>query len=239
MFFRQQDGPAAYCQAIKQLDTDTFKPLCNFLKGGTNNTDTKNVELLAWLIDLGPRPYAIWRNSVKSANVNEIGFEKEGPEPRTHHVIENPVDSPSKPDKVKAVDRFTDFNRYKISLLTLLAAVTCLSAYLVNSHVAGNGIIGKTEECMYWDQDHYQPIRCSKKMSGVTVYALDTAKAARLRKITSPDTLTKMAVGSVWYSKIDGNVEFFTSGGFHPIVTTRRLKPVTEFIIGKYAGQPQ
>ncbi|WP_407428854.1 hypothetical protein [Arcticibacter sp.] len=259
IFFRQQDGPDAYCHAIKQRDTDTFKPLCNFLKGGTNNTETKNVELLAWLIDVAPRPYAIWKNSIKANNADELRVaveekddnvqimqsdeakeeEKEGIGQRTHFYAEKPLETELSSKKVKAVDRLNGLKPYKISLLVFLLVVTCISAYLIDSHVAGNGIMGRTEECMYWDQDHYQPVRCSKKINGVTVYALDTAKVARLRKITRPDTLTISSVGSVWYSKIDGNVEFFTSGGFHPIVTTRQLKPVSQLIIGKYAGQRQ
>lgn len=42
---------------IKRFDPDKFKPLNNFLKKGLN-TDQKNIELLAWLIDCHPRPYS-------------------------------------------------------------------------------------------------------------------------------------------------------------------------------------
>jgi len=48
------------------------------------------------------------------------------------------------------------------------------------------------------------------------------------------DTLTKNSLGKVWYSKIDGKVEFFTSAGFHPVHIDRRLKPLTDYMIKKY-----
>jgi hypothetical protein len=232
----------AYRLAIKQRDTDTFKPLCNFLKGGTNNPEEKNVELLAWLIDFKVRPYAIWRNSGESTSVNEIAHrsdEKEdGKEPSSEIPVEILEEGQLKPGRRRAPDKLMDLKRRNISLLTGLLLLTCVGGYLIDSHVTGNGVISKRgEECMYWDKDRYQPVRCSEKIAGVPVYALDTDKATHLRKINRPDTLTKMSVGSVWYSKIDNKVEFFTCDGYHPIFTTRRLKPVTELIIGKYARQ--
>lgn len=42
---------------IKRFDADKFKPLQNFLKLGLN-TNEKNVEILAWLIDFKNRPYS-------------------------------------------------------------------------------------------------------------------------------------------------------------------------------------
>jgi hypothetical protein len=50
-----------------------------------------------------------------------------------------------------------------------------------------------------------------------------------------PDTLTQRALGHVWYSKIDGLVEFYTAGGIHPVHRERRLRPLTAYILQKYA----
>jgi len=57
LFFQTTDDTTNYSSSIRNIDTDKFKPLCNFLKGRTSDTDAKNIELLSWLIDFEPRPY--------------------------------------------------------------------------------------------------------------------------------------------------------------------------------------
>lgn len=91
--------------------------------------------------------------------------------------------------------------------------------------------------CMYWTEDHYQPIPCNQKIPNTIVVALDSVKIRSFKKITQPDTITHRAIGSVWYSKINNKVEFFTADGDHPVVIDRHLKPVTKRIIDKYARQ--
>ncbi|RAJ83149.1 hypothetical protein CLV59_103108 [Chitinophaga dinghuensis] len=55
-FLGKQESPTDYIRAFKK-ETDKFKPLVNFLKRQITNTDEKNIELLAWLIDFEPRPF--------------------------------------------------------------------------------------------------------------------------------------------------------------------------------------
>lgn len=88
--------------------------------------------------------------------------------------------------------------------------------------------------CMYWREDHYEPIACNQKISNARIIALDTMRLKNLRKITRPDTITYQAIGKVWYSKIAGKFEFYTSGGEHPVVFGRELRPITVYIIDKY-----
>lgn len=57
LFFLPKDDFTDYGVSIRNIDTDKFKPLSNFLKGRTTETEDKNIELLAWLIDFEPRPY--------------------------------------------------------------------------------------------------------------------------------------------------------------------------------------
>jgi hypothetical protein len=87
---------------------------------------------------------------------------------------------------------------------------------------------------MYWAKDHFQPIPCTQKVPNTLVVALDTVKVKNFKRITRPDTITNRAKGSVWYSKIDNEIEFFTADGEHPVVIGRRLKPITDYIIDKY-----
>ncbi|NRF37751.1 hypothetical protein [Pedobacter foliorum] len=46
-----------YSRSIERFDADKLRPLVKFLKGLIEDTDPRNVELLAWLIDFEPRPY--------------------------------------------------------------------------------------------------------------------------------------------------------------------------------------
>ncbi|MCK7553970.1 hypothetical protein MKQ70_02680 [Chitinophaga sedimenti] len=88
--------------------------------------------------------------------------------------------------------------------------------------------------CMYWAQDHYEPIPCGQKIPGARIIALDSIRLKNFRRITRPDTISYQSKGKVWYSKISGKVEFYTWGGEHPVVFDYRLKPVTKYIIDTY-----
>lgn len=92
----------------------------------------------------------------------------------------------------------------------------------------------RNQECMYWTGDHYESISCNQKLDGTPVFALDTIKVAHLKKITNPDTLTQKSLGRVWYAKIDGGVEFYTSDGYHPLYNDLKLRPITTYILKKY-----
>jgi hypothetical protein len=117
----------------------------------------------------------------------------------------------------------------KVAMVGVLLAVTGTSGYLWrNSTQQGNG------GCMYWAKDHFQPIPCNQKVPNTLVVALDTVRVKNFKRITRPDTITNRAKGSVWYSKIDNEIEFFTADGEHPVVIGRRLKPITDYIIDKY-----
>lgn len=90
------------------------------------------------------------------------------------------------------------------------------------------------EACMYWDEDHYQPVSCNQKIENVQVIALDTAILKKAHKITRPDTITLNAIGSVWYVKYRGELEYYTDSGSHPLDPNLRLKPITAYMIRKY-----
>ncbi len=66
---------------------------------------------------------------------------------------------------------------------------------------------------------------------------MDTMLVAHFRKITTPDTITLKALGHVWYSKIDGKVEFFTSDGANPEHPEKELRQATRYMIKKYGKQ--
>lgn len=94
--------------------------------------------------------------------------------------------------------------------------------------------LARQQECMYWSGDHYEPAFCDEIIPGKEVIALNEEKLATMKKITRTDTLGEgNALEKVWYSKNNGEIEFFTAPGLHP-ETGKTLKPVTKYIIEKY-----
>lgn len=108
--------------------------------------------------------------------------------------------------------------------------------------LALSGVIGcliwisltEPQQCMYWTGDHYEAVSCDAKIFNRNILALDTLKMAHFRRITKPDTITKKALGWVWYSKIGGKLEYYTSDGVHPLHTDKELKKLTGYMIDKH-----
>lgn len=74
-FFGANDNFEEIEKRIINIDKDKFKPLINYLKKYTKETDVKNIELLAWLIDFQPRPFKY------GFDYSEIGMVAEGKSP--------------------------------------------------------------------------------------------------------------------------------------------------------------
>jgi hypothetical protein len=89
---------------------------------------------------------------------------------------------------------------------------------------------------MYWANDHYEPISCNKRPNDTTiaVIALDSVKQQHFKRITHADTLTASSIGKVWYVKVNGGLEYYTSAGEHPLYPEKRLLPLTIHILDKY-----
>ncbi len=95
----------------------------------------------------------------------------------------------------------------------------------------------RIQECMYWNNDYYEPVYCDDPERKNISIALNVDMIHSFRKITRPDTLTiENALGKVWYDKSDKKVDFFTNHGIHPI-NGKTLKPVTKYILEKYVSQ--
>ncbi|WP_336664625.1 hypothetical protein [Elizabethkingia meningoseptica] len=93
--------------------------------------------------------------------------------------------------------------------------------------------------CMYWAGDEYKITNCSDKDPHHNVKPFDSIQIKYFKRITQPDTLTPAnAMEKVWYSKLNNQVDFFTSvgTGTNP-GNDAKLKPVTPLIIEKYAHE--
>jgi len=244
-FFGQGDDKGTFLQAIDRCDIDKFRPLIKFLKGATGGTDYKNIELLAWLIDFKGRPCE-YDKEYKADQPENPGIGQEDPQNKDIKEITDPGIEPSDPsgkqnETSQIGSRHTVFNskvKMGIVVVILLIVISIGIYWLRPNKFAAPPLTGR-EACMFWADNRYQPISCAQKLENVQIFALDSEKITHFQKITRPDTITLSAKGSVWYVKYRGNMEYYTSGGFHPIDPQLRLKPITDYIIRKYIHNEQ
>jgi len=257
-FLGYREDAASYMRAITNLKAEKFKPLDNFLKGDTSVTQEKNIELLAWLIDFKPRPYE-WDRSyaeLERAHQPEAGKmnlpertlkeEKTEEERETSAILTTPGVPAEAENQLPGHAAEAALNQalrpypVKMSRNPRLRNAVILLLLLCTS---GGGLFWawyakkNKEQCMCWAGDRYRSISCREKIAGSDIFGLDSLQMVNFRKITRPDTLTQKSLGHVWYSKIDGDIEFYTGGGSHPVHRERRLKPLTIYILNKYANQ--
>ncbi len=122
----------------------------------------------------------------------------------------------------------------------VVAAIVALALFINKGNKKENQlqplalVSASTNQCMFWTVDHYQPVSCTKHSKDLKVYPFDAQKAAHVKRITRPDTITLNSINQVWYVKVNGNMEYYTAAGFHPVYTDLRLKPLTQYIYHKY-----
>lgn len=78
-FDPKEETEEGFRLAVKRCEADSFRRLNTVMKEGAGNTDAKNIELLAWLIDFKPRPYVVWlKDPVRLSGKDEpeSGLEK-------------------------------------------------------------------------------------------------------------------------------------------------------------------
>lgn len=103
--------------------------------------------------------------------------------------------------------------------------------------MSGSGL-QSVRECMYWDGSEYRLADCKDKNPHLDLKPADSIRIKYFKRIERKDTLTvENALGKTWYSKYNGEVEFFTDDGRDPN-NGRELRKSTPFIIDKYAGKP-
>lgn len=191
--------------------TDKFRPIETFLKGETDLTDIEGINMAAILVDFNPRPFAKFKNlDYESEAISTEGLKLEEDEP---------VAVPN-----------VSFNKKRVVLL-LLGLCIFLVGYTSKKMFF-------SDDCMQWNGTYYEKVHCEKEQKGiagstsVTLYDTDVFE---LKKINVCDTTTFFSGDRpiVWYCTINGEKEYFTSHGFHP-VTGKALKPITKYIINKY-----
>jgi hypothetical protein len=90
---------------------------------------------------------------------------------------------------------------------------------------------------MYWDGKEFIETDSNNIGPEFDVVARDEYNLKYFKRITRKDTMTiENSLGKTWYSKYNGNVEFFTADGIDPD-NNRELRKSTPLMIEKYAGK--
>lgn len=244
-FFGQGADKADFLREIERFDPDKFKPLVNYLKRVTNDTEVKNVELLAWLIDFKDRPYEFGKSYDLDTPV-EPATKQTGSQDADEDKGVSPPEGPGDnvtPVKITRQPTIPGSRLRRVIIVVVIMALAFTGIgtgiYWGRSNKASPIILSGPIGCMYWADDHYQQIPCNQRLGDTLVVALDSEKLAHFKKITQPDTITAASMGKVWYVKINGGIEFYTSTGFHPVDPRLRLKPITEYMIRKHVHPSQ
>ena len=85
--------------------------------------------------------------------------------------------------------------------------------------------------CMRWTGQRYEIVSCEAYAGDPSVISYDPVKLRDFRMITRYDTLTVYSLGKVWYVKRNGEVEFYTAGGVHPVNPDLKLKRLTDYLL--------
>lgn len=211
-FIKQRGDVSNYYNAIRNNPADPFRPLVNVLKDRSIDTNQRNINLLALLLDFKPRPFHF--SLVKPTE----GGKKTPKSGEPIIITPDPPPPPRNPVN-------------KALLFIAILLVVGVSVFMIirqhERRVAAYG-------CMIWDADHYEPVDCHDHSYGTSPLPINWQLVDHFKLITKPDTLTAHSIGKVWYAKYDGRVEFYTDSGIHPLDTNRRLLHMTEYIWKKY-----
>lgn len=220
-------------QIIENFETTKFKAFANYLKGYSNNTDIRNINLLAWLIDYQPRPYVydLERPQVEDGDLDPGKHNNPGID-----VAENvTVESGS---TMRAISSIKE-KRISPLIALLITAGVVTGGYFFWRKEKPNEVASNfaSTSCMYWADTQYVIMPCNEERIDRLKLPLDQERLNNFRRITREDTITERSVGRIYYIKNNGVLELYTTGGHHPIEVNRKLNKLTEYMFNKYLSK--
>ena len=252
---------------IRKRHADKFRPLRSLMKRKTRNPSLINVELLAWLIDFTPRPLAFAQMMlgnmdevpVTTISVNGNNESQHGNDVKKNEavlvsedndlqkgedcvkeVLKKESNDRSFEDTTKALipintisENSKEKNKFKRAVIISLILIICTGGIYAIWQQQGNA------GCMYWAGDQYKPVSCNEDSKGRLILPLNEEKMKDFKKITKEDTITDKSIGVIYYIKIGGNIEYYTTGGNHPIYVTRPLTVLSRYMFDKYLGKKE
>jgi hypothetical protein len=252
-FFGEPMQGRSLIYTIENCSLDKFRPLENLVKKGVKNPNLTSVELLAWLIDFRHRPYSVGMNVL----LNNDELETPGEEPEEAQAeqkedgenlitLENSraenhisvADKPGEPQKL-SIDQ-TRIKRSTIVVLSFIISGVVLTAiYSVNKpqNESLNPLGNSTTKCMVWSDDHYEELPCNEERKGQLKLVLDQEKIKSFKRILREDTITEKSIGKIYYIRRNNLIEYYTSGGNHPVEMTKQLHPLTRYMFDKHLSK--
>lgn len=202
---------------ILNFDVDKLKPLQQFLNGKNATTNQHNLNLIAVLVNLEPRPlHHFLRNGIMQAK-EPIRQELEEKNTITAEIHPPSLQEPKKRPRA-------------------LVIVLLVFGILLLGYTSAKAFFPPELQCMQWQKDHYEIVACevSGIMSGSDIEPFDVRKSG-LRKIAvdKKTTFFQNGIPLVYYISRDGNYEYFNGGGLHPI-SGKGLRPITTYMIEKH-----
>ena len=234
-FFGPANEGRSFLPSIKRFETTRFKPLDNYLKEVTENTDHKNLELLAWLIDFEHRPFVFDNNVILSeeelAILSEhIGavYEQDFPGREADEAAQVPMEETGKelPVNVKEANIASHAVSKKAAIIILILIIS------------GGGLFGliswiSNSRCVYWVGDHYERVACDEEPNGPLIIPMSEKKRKSFKMITRKDTITERSIGKLYYIKDSNTIQYYTEGGSYPDDVSRSLKKLSRYIFEK------
>ena len=228
--------------ALKKAEVGKFRPIVNFFKNETKDPRDQTIDLVAWLIDFKfENSDEISKEDIKDLLNQPEKTEKNKQEKEENNEENIETDKTKKiPSSKKTHERRKSIFKEKATigvLIVIVIAITSgLASLLFSNKKNTTPFLNFTgqEKYMYWLGDHYQPTN-NARIKGVNIIPFNAKLVSDFRKITDQDTLTTRSVGKVWYVKINNKPEFYTTSGFHPGDTRRILKPLSKYMVDKYA----
>lgn len=217
-------------QLIRDFETDRFRPLDNYLKENTENTDTANLELLAWLIDFRHRPWAYDKD-----------FQLSDEE---HYFLEHNCQKESEKDSAPAQEKVeaailsgapagtAKKKSKRLLIILLLLIIGAGGSYTVWKQWNSANMV-----CVYWLDDHYEQVSCNEEPKGRSIITMNAEKVKRFKRITRLDTVTAWSIGKLYYVKDSNTIKLFTEDGKYPEDSKRYLRKLSRYMYETYLGK--
>jgi len=229
MFFDVDKMGVDFQEKLNESEPDDYKALWKHIRGETVTTDERNSDLLAWLIDLEPRPRSSYYfNPDKTIKIGGIPINNLFPSTTTTTPTTG-GEEPIPPKGRVYIPRFSP--RYITISCILLLFVGTISFAVWERSITSVKMPEAGEKFMYWNEDHYEPVKDDKQNVGAPIIPLNVQTLTQQRKINLPDTLTSYSIGKVWYKGRGKDHEFFTAAGVYPPDTVRTLKKLSTGIL--------
>lgn len=226
LFFNVKENESLR-KSIEKCEISRFRPIRSFLLGEKNSENRTRIEMAAIIVDYTPRPYKRYSQIGDYKEIEASNSQKV----EKGEIVNDIIDSKG---LIKKNVIFKDWKSVKKAgfIIMILISLSFMT-YTVKE------IVFPSKECMQWKVNHYEPVDCSNQKLGIGQWDLIFPIDENTMKLKKWDSKKKLDFFTnekpiVWYSKEDGVIELFNQPGFHP-ETGKSLKPITDYIIEKYA----